>query len=118
MSNKKEKERQDFKDDFIKDFVEKGSRKILNEDFENQVMEHIYSTAAHKKEVNSKLKWSMYFFYFGISLIGIYTLVAMLGKSALNNTTNLVSILTLFFTIVFGIVMIGNFKRFLQLFSI
>lgn len=115
MTNKRDIEKEDFKDDFIKDFVEKGSRTILNEDFENQVMQHVYYAAKHKKEVNSKMKRSMYFFYFGILLIGIYTLVTILGELTLNNSTHLVSILTLFFAIVFGIIMINNFRRFLSM---
>ncbi|MBL4773930.1 MAG: hypothetical protein JKX98_10160, partial [Alcanivoracaceae bacterium] len=59
------KERLEFKDDFIKDFVKKGNRTISNKDFENQIMGKIYATTAYKKDVASKLNQSMIFFYFG-----------------------------------------------------
>ena len=42
-------EKQEFKDDFIKDFIEKGKRTISNEDFENQIMQKIYAKKTKKK---------------------------------------------------------------------
>ena len=49
MRNTMTKERLEFKDDFIKDFVKKGNRTISNKDFENQIMGKIYATTAYKK---------------------------------------------------------------------
>ncbi len=117
MINKTTKERLEFKDDFIKDVIEKGNRAISNEGFESQIMQKIYDITAHKKEVASRLKKSMYFFYFGLSLIGIYTMITILNKSVFYNTTYLLSIVTLFFTITIGIIVVSNYKRLLHLFS-
>ena len=111
-------ERQEFKDDFIKDFVEKGKRTISNVGFENQIMQKIYARTAYEKEVASKLKRSMYFFYCGLLLIVIYTFVTILNKFVLNDINNFISVLTLFFVSVIGITFVGNYKRLLYSFSI
>ena len=117
MKNKMLEERLEFKDDFIKDFVERGNRTISNEDFENEIMHKIYATTAYKKDMASKLKRSMYFFYCGLSLIGIYIFIAILNRFTSHNTTNFISILTLFFVIIIGIICVGNYKRLLHAFS-
>ena len=117
MKNKILEEGLEFKDDFIKDLVKKGNRTISNEDFENQIMHKIHATTVYKKEMASKLKRSMYFFYCGLSLIGTYTLITILSRFASNNTTNFIAVLTLFFVIIIGIICIGNYKRFLHAFS-
>ena len=115
---KKMEERQEFKDNFIKDFVEKGKRTISNEGFENQIMQKIYTKTTYKKEVASKLKRSMYFFYCGLFLIVIYTFVTILNKFILNDINNFISVLTLFFASIIGIIFVGNYKRLLYYFSI
>ena len=112
------KERQEFKDDFIKDVVEKGKRTIPNEDFENQIMQKIYARTAYKKEVASKLKKSMCFFYFGLLLIIGYTFATIINKFVLNDILNFISILTLFFASIIGIIFLSNYKRLLSFFSI
>ena len=104
-------EKREFKDDFIKDFVIKGNRTISNINFENQIMDKIYATTANKKDVASKLKQSMLFFYFGLSLVLISIFMTILSKFAINNSSSFISILVLFFIIVFAIVCSGNYKR-------
>lgn len=105
-------ERQEFKDDFIKDFVEKGKRTISNVGFENQIMQKIYAKTEHKKEMATKLKRSMYFFYSGLSLIVIYMFNVILKKFVLSNTTNFTSVLMLFFIIIIGTILVVNYRKF------
>lgn len=105
-------ERLEFKDDFIKDFVEKGNRTISNKDFENEIMSKIHAKAANKKEMATKLKRSMYFFYAGLAIIIIYMCSLILHKFISNNTTSFTTVLVLFVVIVIGVVMVDNYKKF------
>lgn len=105
-------ERLEFKDDFIKDFVEKGSRTISNKDFENEIMCKIQVRVAHKKEMATKLKKSMYFFYVGLSLIGVYIFSVILNKFISSNATNFTSVLMLFFIIIIVTALVGNYRKF------
>ena len=109
-------ERQEFKDDFIKDFVEKGKRKISNENFENQIMQKIYERTTYKKEVVSKLKKSMYFFCSGLFLIIMYIFNTVLIKFSLNDERSFISVLALFFASIIGIIFLSNYKRLLNYF--
>ena len=111
MRNIMTEERLEFKDDFIKKFVEKGNRTISNKDFENQIMDKIYATTAYKKDVASKLNQSKIFFYCGLSLIVISMVMTILSKLTSSNASSFISILTLFFIMVFGIIFAENYKR-------
>ncbi|WP_299434496.1 hypothetical protein [uncultured Aquimarina sp.] len=111
-----EKELPEFKDDFVASVVKKADRTLLTEDFDNQLMNTIRQTHEYKKEVSSKLKTSMRYFLIGISLIGIYALIMIIDKSIFNRTINIVSILTLFFSIGTGIIIVANYKRLFQSF--
>ena len=44
-----EKDNLEFKDDFIESIVKKANRKVLNEDFEKQLMNTIIERQAYKR---------------------------------------------------------------------
>jgi len=111
-------ERKEFKDDFIKEIVKKGNRTISNENFENQLMQKIYARTAYKKEVVSKIKRSMYFFFSSLTLVVVYLFSSIINTFALNNIADFVSILGLFFTLTVGITFANNYKKLLHSFSV
>lgn len=106
-----EKDKLEFKDDFIESIAKKATRKVLNENFENLLMSNIQKTYTYKKDVSSKLKKSMLYFFLGILVIGIYTLILIIDKSVVSRFINILSILTLFFSIIIAIVFMDNYKR-------
>jgi len=105
------KDTSEFKDDFVESIVKKANRNVLNEDFENKLMATIQNTHTYKKEALSRLKKSMFYFFVGILLIGIYSLVSFIDKSIVSSSISILSILTLFFSTIIAIVFMDNYKR-------
>jgi anaerobic C4-dicarboxylate transporter len=111
------KEALEFKDDFVASILQNKNQKTLDESFEKQLMNAIIEKQAYKKEVTSKLKKSMGYFFAGILLIGLYSLFIIIDKSFFKSSMNILSVFILFFTIILSIVVIDNYKRFFKSFS-
>jgi len=110
-----EKERLEFKDDFIESVLENANRKSLNDVFEEDLIRKIHSSYAHKKEVASRLKKSMFYFFIGMVFMGTCSLMLIFGDTLFRSTINLGPTLILFITITCAIVFMNNYKRFFKL---
>lgn len=107
----------EFKDDFVVSILHNKNQKTLDKGFENQLMNTILERQVYKKEVTSKLKKSMGYFFVGILLIGVYSLFLILDKSFFKSSMNILSVFVLFLTIIFSVVVFDNYKRFFKSFS-
>lgn len=113
----KTKEREEFKDDRIKDFIKKGARSMPNPDFENKVMLKIQYEVAYKKEVASRLKISMQFFL-GAVLAGIgISLFILTGGILKQFGTKIITVPILFLIGLVGIMSFDNYRRLIKKYS-
>jgi len=106
-----QKERLEFKDDFVKSIAKKANRNFLTEDFDNKLMVSIQNKHTYKKEATSRLKKSMFYFVIGILLVAVYTLISIIGKSINSSSVRTLDIVTLFFSIIIAIAFMDNYKR-------
>lgn len=108
----------EFKDEFIKAVVEKGSRKMPNHDFEDQVMSKIQASYDYKKEVSARLKLSMKFFT-GALVLGLTMILVLLFEHVtFSYNLKYVAVGALFVIIAMGFLNIDNYKRLIRKYSI
>lgn len=113
-----EKERLEFKDDFVVSLFENANRKELPDDFEYSLMDSIHARDAHKKAVVHTLKKSMFYFFIAILLIGLFSLVIILNRSIFEHLTTVVPVVVLFFSILGSVVFFTNYRRIFQSMSV
>ncbi|MEM9299217.1 MAG: hypothetical protein AAGA64_12620 [Bacteroidota bacterium] len=107
----------EFKDDFIKAVVAKGSRRMPNDDFENQLMSKIQAANDYKKEVSVKLMLSLKFFV-GALVLGLIMILSLLfERVTFSYNLKHMAVGALFIIALMGILNIENYKRLIRKYS-
>ena len=108
----------EFKDEFIREVVRKGARKMPNHNFEDQMMSIILASNNYKSEVSARLMLSLKFFI-GAMVLGLVMIFSLLLEHV-SFSVNLkyMAIGALFVTLVIGILNIDNYKRLLRKYSV
>lgn len=109
-----EKNKLEFKDDFVESVLQNADHPILTHDFDNHLMQKIRANHAYKKEVLAKLKKSMFYFFVGIFLILLFPLISIIQRIFFQSSINTLSVFILFLSIAMTIIFMVNYKRLFQ----
>lgn len=109
-------ESEEFKDDLIRDIVKTGARTLPNVNFEDQMMLAIQAEVDYKQKVAAQLKTSLRFFLVAL-LSGVILTLVILFDATLGEYINILTVLTLFLIIVFGVLNINNYRRLIRKYS-
>jgi len=104
----------EFKDEFLLSIIEKTDRKVLKIDFDKKIMSNIKKNQSYKKEISTRLKKSILCFFVGILTLGIYSLLLILKTLYYESFINILSVFSLFISIIFSIIFIDNYKRYFK----